>query len=898
MSGGRGARGTGWFIYRGLRQVSYGLIRAASCLAPRTVRADWRAEWKAELDDRWARSEASRAASRKELRLVARAAGALVHVLHLRLAEWRFDLVGLDLRYAFRGLRKRPLFTGVVVAAIALGVGATTAVFSVLYGVVLRPLPYAHPERLVMVWEHNLPRGVLTNVASGSNYVTWLEENTVFEDLAATTWWDATVTGLDEPERVGVVAASPSLFRMLGVDARLGRVLTTADETDDSRPVLLGYGYWQRRFGGDPHIVGRTLLVNGRESVVAGVLPEGFRLELPVSFNVTGTQDLWVPQPPLAELREGRGRWLQVIGRLAPGVPVDEAQAEMSVLASRLADEDPDYMKGWTVNVVPLHTQLVGEVRTPLFVLLGAVGLVLLIACANVANLLLSRTTARLPEIAMRSALGASRPRLLRQLLTECTLLAVGGGALGLLLAWLIVRALLSLGPDLPRLADVALHGPIVGFALAVSLLTGLAFGLVPALHAARSDPATALRGSSSRAGIGRGVQRARNALVVAEIALSLMLLVGSGLLIRSFARVTEIGVGFDTAGLVSAQLSLPASRYSDTRDRVQFYEELVGRVQSLPGVAQASAITFLPLAGQGSATSFWVNDRPVPEPGQLPAADIRWLHRDYHRTMGIPLLAGRLFDESDGPDAPLVVIVSRALAERFWPDGGAVGQTLSMPWGDTLVAEIVGVVGDVRHNGPDKTPREKIYWHHVQFQEFNTMTIVARTTGDPLDHVAAMRAEVEAMDPDLPLFNVRTMDARFSEAVAQRRFIMLALGVFATIAALLACVGVFGVMSYLVSQRTHEIGVRMALGANARTVASQILRKALWLIGLATAIGGAGALLLSRVMRSMVFEVSTIDPLTLAAATVLLAGVAVASSLWPALRAARVDPVRALRFE
>ena len=878
--------------------VSYRLIGMASHLTPYADRDEWRAEWEAELAGRWERSGPSRPAKTERIRLVARAAGALVHAGYLRLAEWRYDLIGMDVRYALRGLRQRPLFTAVVIAAIALGVGATTSIFSVLYGIVLRPLPYEKPEGLVMVWEHNIPRAVRTNVASGFNYVTWLEENTVFEDLAATTWYDATVTGLDEPERVGVLAASPSLYSMLGIGAHLGRVLTRADETDGSRPVLLGFGYWQRRFGSDPDVVGTTLLVNGRESVIAGVLPRGFELELPFSFNVTGTQDLWVPQPSPAELREGRGRWLQVIGRLAPGVTTGDAQAEMSLIASRLAEEDPDYMEGWTVNVVPLHAQLVGDVRTPLFVLLGAVGLVMLIACANVANLMLARTSARLPEIAMRSALGASRHRLIRQLLTESSLLAFGGGALGLLLASFIVRGLLSLGPDLPRLTDVALHGPVVAFALGVSLLTGLAFGLAPAVQAARSEPAAALKGGGPRSGVGRGVQRARSALVVAEIALSLMLLVGSGLLLRSFARVTEVGVGFETAGIVSAQLGLPGSRYQDTQQRVQFYEALVERVRSLPGIVEAGAITFLPLAGQGSATSFWVNDRPVPEAGQIPVADIRWVHRDYHRTMEIPLLAGRFFDGRDGPDAPLVVVVSRVLAERFWPDGDPIGQSISMPWGDTLVAEIVGVAGDVRHNGPDTTPREKIYWHHVQFQDFSTMTIVARTTGDPLDHVGAIRAEVNAMDPDLPLFNVRTMDARFSEAVAQRRFIMLALAVFATIAAILAGVGVFGVMSYLVSQRTQEIGIRMALGANARRVAFQILRRGLVLILLATAIGGSGALLASRVMRGMVFEVSTVDPLTLAAAAALLAAVAIASCLWPALRAARVDPVRALRFD
>jgi putative ABC transport system permease protein len=806
-----------------------------------------------------------------------------------------------DIRYALRGLIKRPVFSAVVIGTIMLAIGANAAIFSVLNGVLLQPLPFENPEGLVMVWEHNIPRANPTNVVSGANFVTWREESSSFEDLAAITWFSQNLVEGEDAERVGVVSVNASFFPLLGVNAAHGRVFLPEDDRagDGPRPILLSHGFWQRRFGGSSNVIGRTLNLNGFELPVIGVLPEGFRFDfLPYSFNATGTQDIWMPQQFPDEIRDASGRWLQVLGRLEPGTSIERAQTEMSTLASRLEMEYPDRQSGWTVNVVSLQEQVVGEARTPLLILFGAVAFVLLIACANVANLLLSRSVGRQQEVALRTALGASRLRLVRQLLTESSILALAGGALGLGLAFVLVDALLRLGPDIPRLADVSVSGPVIAFTLGISALTGLVFGLAPALRASRPDLAGSLKEGGARAGRSGGLLRARSALVVAEVALALILLVGSGLLLRSFANLLDLGVGFETDGLITAEVALPGRVYEEEADRVQFFEELVGRVRSIPGVSAASAITFLPLAGSGSATSFWANDRPVPEPGELPVADLRWVHQDYHRTLGIPVIRGRLFDGRDTRDVPLRIVISEALARDLWPSEDPIGRTISMPWGDTLVAEVIGVVGDVRHQGPETEARDKIYWHHLQWQDWSGMTIVARTSGDPSMHVGSIRAELRAMDSNLPLFNVSTMTDLLGEALAARRFTMLVLGLFALVALLLASVGVYGVMSYGVSQRTQEFGVRMALGASARAVAMQVVKGGLRLVLIAVAIGGLGALALSRLMQSLVFEISTSDPVTFALAALFLAAVAAAACYWPTHRAGRVDPIEALRFE
>jgi putative ABC transport system permease protein len=805
-----------------------------------------------------------------------------------------------DTRYAVRGMLRRPTFAAVIAVTLALGIGANATMFSVINSVLFRPLPYDDPEGIVFVWEQNYLRGVVTNVASPANYIAWEEQNGVFSDIGAIAQFSATITGERGPERIGVVELSPSILDMLGIRPVLGRLLLPADEAPDAAgTVLLSYGFWQRRFGADPTVIERAVTINGSPAQVVGVLPRGFKFDLPWTFNSTGSQDVWTPMQPDEEWRTERGRWLQVLARLAPGVSLERAQNQMTTLAQRLEQEFPRYQTGWTVNVVPLTNQLVGEVRTPLFVLLGAVGLVLLIACANVANLLLARATGRQREIAVRAALGASRGRVVRQLLTESTLLAVAGGILGLAFAYAAVQGLSALNPqELPRVDELGVGGLAVAFTLVLSLFTGLLFGALPAFRISQMDIGQSVAQGGVRGDTGLRQNRARGALVVVEFALSMILLVGAGLLIRSFTRMLDVGVGFDTDNIVTAQVSLPSRAYPEPARRVQLFDDLVERVRALPEVTTASAITFMPLAGAGSATSFWVNDRPIPPDGEKPVADLRWVHWDYHDALGVPLISGRYFGSQDTDDTQLSVIINEWAARHFWPDENPIGKMISMPWGDTLVARVIGVVGNVRHNGPTGQERTKLYWSYHQFLSFNQVTIFARSEGDQAALAGGMRRALAELDPDLPLYNVRSMDSYLADALAQSRFSMLALTLFAIIAIVLAGVGIYGVMSYSVSERTREIGIRMALGASARAVTRRVVLQGTALTAIAAAIGLAGSLLVTRVLQGMVFEVSTSDPLTLLSVTVVLGGVAVVASYVPARRASTVDPVEALRRE
>lgn len=802
-----------------------------------------------------------------------------------------------DLRYALRKLRTSPGFTIAALASLALGIGATTAIFSVVNGVLLKPLPYGDPDALVMVWEHNLPRGLARNTVSPANFIGWSEQASVFDSLAALFETSATVTGGGEPERVGLVFASATLFPLLRVQPVIGRPYTSDEDREGAPDVaLLGHGFWQRRFGGEPGVIGRALTINGQPVTVIGVLPDGFGFDLPVKFGWTGTQDVWVPFQFGAGARSFSGRYLQVVGRLSSGVTVRQAQDRMSALASRFAQDFPERQTGWGVNVVPLDEQLVGDVRKALVLILGAVTLVLLIACANVANLLLTRSIDRRKELTLRAALGATRAATVRQLLVESLVLAAAGGVLGAWLAWSAVEALVALSPDIPRLEQVTVDGAVLGFALMVSVITGLLFGLAPALRGSQVELGAALKEGGARAGGGTAVSRARNGLVVAEVGLSIVLLVGAALLIRSLTRQLEAGVGIKTERIVLADVQLPGSAYPEARERARVFESLVERAQALPGVESASAVTFPPLSGAGSATGFWVNDRPIPAQGEKPAADIRWVHRDYHRTLGIALLAGRLFDRTDAEGTPLRVVVNRHFAESFWPGESAIGKSISMPWGDTLVAEIIGVVEDVRHNGPRTEIRPMIYWHHPQFHSFNFMTLVVRTASDRMPIAPALRAEVQAVDPNLPIYNVRTMESTLSETLARARLATLSLGFFALIALTLAGVGVYGVLAYSVSQRTREFGIRMAVGAAEQTLVLLVLKQGLRLVAIGLVIGTAAALAASRVLSGLIFEIGTTDPLSFLGAAAVLSAAALLACYLPARRATRVDPVVALR--
>lgn len=809
----------------------------------------------------------------------------------------RGDRMRIELRQAARFLLRRPAFSGAVVLTVALAIATTTVVFAIVDGVLLEPLPYRNADRLVALWERN-PRGNERNVVSPANFLTWREELASFDAVASIIESSTAMLGEGEPERIGFVQAAPAYFEAVGAEALAGRLFTEADDAAGADPVIvLSEGFWRRRYGSDPGVLGRTLdLGSMGPHTVVGVLPQRFDFDLEWSFAGVGSHDVWLPPRFPPEAREAAGRYLQVVARLAPGVSVESAEQEASALAARLAETFPDRQRGWGVNVIPLHRDLVGDARTTILVVFGAVCFVLLIACANVANLLMTAATARQQDMAVRSALGAGWGRILHQLLTESALLSVTGSALGLLLALWGVGAVVAAAPDIPRMDLVDLDGTVLAFALLATAGTALLFGVAPALLAGRANVSTWLR--DREAGARRGARRLRDALAVAQVALSLMLLVGAGLLVRSLLNRLDVGVGFEVEGLLTTDVQLGGAAYDGER-KALFFEQLVERVRAIPGVRDAGAITWPPLSGGGSRTSFWPLDRPVPEAGQLPGADVRWVHRDYHGTMGIPVLEGRAFEEGDRAGAPLVVLVSEAGARSIWPGESAVGKRIAMPWGDTLVAEVVGVVGDVRHSGPDTEPYPMFYWDHRQFAPFNFMSLVVRTGGvESAGMVTGMRAALADLDPGIPMYNVRSMDDLFEDAIRRTRFATLSLGAFAVMALVLAAIGVYGVMAHATQRRAREIGIRMALGAGRPSILGMILRQGMTQVGVAIVLGTAGALALSRLLGSLVFGVSTTDPLTFGSMALLLAATGLLACWLPARRASGIDPVETIGGE
>jgi putative ABC transport system permease protein len=808
------------------------------------------------------------------------------------------DFMKTELRQALRFLLRRPAFSGAIALTVALAIAATTLAFAVVDGVLLEPLPYREPERLVSVWEHNIPRSRDHNVVSPANFLTWRDELRSFDRVAALIDFSATLLSGGEPERVGAIQTSAAYFEIVGAQPVIGRLYTEEDDVEGANPVVvLSQGYWQRRFGADPAVIGTSIVVDGTARTVLGVLPEQFDFkELKASFGGIGTHDLWWPHRYGVEARQFGGRFLQVVARLAPGATADGAQREASALATRLSEMFQDRQRGWDIDVVPLGADLVGDVRTTILIVFGAVCFVLLIACANVANLLMTRATERQQEMAVRAALGAGRARLVRQQLAESVILSGVGGALGVLLAWWGLRSLVASAPDIPRLDTVTMDASVIGFALLATFATALLFGLAPALHIAGADVAGWLkeRTTSGR----RGAQRIRGALVVAQVALSLVLLIGAGLLVRSLVNRIGVGVGFDVEQLLTGDISLPDNPYDTPERQSLFFEQLVDRVKTIPGVTDASAIIFPPLTGPASATSFWRLDRPVPEAGQLPTADIRWVHRDYHKVMGIALIAGRHFDERDRGDAPLAILVNETGAKQLWPGEDPIGKRLAMPWGDTLLGEVVGVVGDIRHEGPDTELRAMLYWEHRQFRAFSQMSLVVRTPGEPSDVLPALRAALRDQDPTLPLFNVRSMEELFSTALARARFTAASLGAFALLALILAAIGIYAVVAYATEQRSQEIGIRIALGASRTSVVRMVVAQGLAQIAIALVIGTAGALALSRLLQSLMFEVTTTDPVTFTTMALLLALTALVACWLPARRASSIDPVAAIRHE
>jgi putative ABC transport system permease protein len=756
--------------------------------------------------------------------------------------------------------------------------------------VLLREPPFQDPSRLVFVWEKNTVRSRERNVVGPYNYTRWRERAKSFVDVAAFSPWQANVTGSGTPERVDVGATTGNLFAVLGVPALLGRTLTDADskpEADDV--VVLSEGYWRRRFGADPGILGRSLTINGQPTTVVGVMPQAF----PVPPGAAA----WLPLTINENMRNARGRWMTVVARLAPGVTLAQARDEMTRLAADLTKENPDFNAGWSASVYPMHADLVREVRPALVVLMAAVGLLLLVACANVANLLLDRAVSRQREVAIRSSLGATPWLLVRQLLTESAVLGVLGGLAGLVLgAWVLQGLLAMLPAEVRLLTQIGLNPKVVAFTFVLSLATAVLFGLVPALQQARPSLVPSLKEGGAVRGAGQGARRLKAALVVSEVAVSLVLTAGSALLLKSFWNLTRVDPGFDPRGVLAVRVDLPGTTYREPARQSAFYRDVVDRLARLPGVEAAGGMSWMPL-GLGSATRFRVLDRPAPEPGREPTGDVRIVTPGALAALGIPLHAGRDFGPQDAAGRPTVVIVNRALAEEFWPGQDALGRRIAMSWGEELDAEVVGVVGDVRFASLDTPARAALYWSVAQVPN-GFMTLMVRTKGRPEALASAVRAELAAVDPELPPGPFRTMEDVVSGSLERQRFLLNLLAGFAVQALLLAVAGVYGVLSYSVQERVPEVGVRLAIGARPWDIVTLILRDGLRLGAIGVAIGLAAALAGANALQDLLFQVPPRDPVALLAVAVVLLGATVLAAWLPARRAGRVSPIQALRSE
>jgi len=801
-----------------------------------------------------------------------------------------------DLRYGARSLLQRPGFTIVATLTLALGVGANAAIFSVVNGVLLRSLPYKEPERLMMLWEAN--DRVRNNHVSHQNFTDWRAQQQSFESISAYSGrWGGpeTITGGNEPERAYAVSVYRDFFNVLGVAPIVGRVFLPEEAQPGATPVVVvSHGFWQRRLDANADLSNKRLTIGGQSFNVIGVTPPGF------SFPVE--TDLWVSKEQLGADTSDRSSHNYVgIARLKPNVTREQAQAEMTAIARRIAQQDVSDRQHDDVNVISIKDQLTGSIRRGLLVLFGAVGCVLLIACANVANLMLARALGRRKEIAIRSALGAGRERIVRQLLTESLLLASAGGALGLLFAYWLVKTLITFGPAIPRLGEIGVGGRTLGFTFGVSLLTSLLCGLAPALSASRPDLNEALKEGGRGAGGGSGL--ARGALVVAEVALTLVLLIGAGLLIRSLWRTLQINPGFNPAGLMTMQVSLPASEYSDSARRIAFYRQLFERLKTAPGVAAAGMVNNLPMGGVDINGQFGVAGRP---PEQFGYASYRVVSPDYFRALEIPLLRGRYFTEQDNESSEPVALISQSVAETVFRGEDPLGKRV-LSVNDAMREEfnqiekwpkIVGVVGDVKHYGLERRNSTDLYVNYAQRPRRTGQMIVAvRTNGKPAQFAAALRREVKALDANLPV-SFEAMDEVFGRSTANRRYNAILLGAFASLALLLAVIGIYGVMSYAVTQNTKEIGIRLALGAESRDVLKLVVGQGMTLTALGVVIGLVAAFALTRLMTTLLFSVGATDPLTFTLVALLLACVALVACYIPARRATRVDPLVALRCE
>ena len=808
-----------------------------------------------------------------------------------------------SLRYGFRMLAKNPGFTTMVVLTLALGIGANTAIFSVVNAVLLRPLPYPASDQLVMLSQSDLePTTGNTQDEVGNTsfatFVDWRERSSSFSQMAAIRSWGGTLTGQGEPEMVDGLRVSPNYFQLLGIHPELGRDFRPEEDRPDTRFVIaLSRALWQRRFNSDPEIVGKQIVITGQTFTVVAVMPDHFEDLLAANFYQRA--DVWAPIGYDATLPWAcrTCQHLKSVARMRPGVSIEQARVEMNDISAQLQREHPQDYPLPTASVIRLQDGFVGAIRPALYLLLAAVGLVLLIACANVANLLLARATQRSREMAIRAALGAARWRIMRQLLAESFTLALLGGMAGVMLAVWGSELLVALSPaKMFQLEPVTLDASVLGFTLLVSVITAILFGLAPALQASKQDVTLALRQS------GRGLQspgerRLRSLLVVGEVAVALVLLTGSGLLIRSFSRLLEVSPGFEPGNLLTMAVPASGARYENEEQVRTFYREVISRVGELTGVEAAGVVSNIPFGGNRDTSGFHVETKPLPNPALAPSAERYGISHDYLRAMGIPVLEGRSFSEHDGPNAPLVVLINNTAANRVWPNEDPIGQRIRLGGPDGPLRTIVGIVGDVNHYGLDKAADLQAYVPTTQWTD-SFMRLVVRTASDSSSSVGAVREKIRGIDSDIPVYEIATMEQLISKSVAERRFTLALLSAFSGIALLLAAVGIYGVISFSITRRTQEIGIRMALGADRIDVLNLVVMQGIPLMSAGIVIGLAGAVATTRLMEELLFSVEATDPVTLAAVSALLMVVGLVACIIPARRAMKVDPMVALRYE
>jgi putative ABC transport system permease protein len=804
-----------------------------------------------------------------------------------------------DLRFGARMLLKNPAMTIIALLALTLGIGANTAIFSVVNAVLLRSFPYNDPEQLVLVWEKRQGGRTDQNVINLGNFSDWKEQNQVFSDMAVFFDRSFNLTSDGEPEEVPVQSGTTNLFSVLGTNAALGRTFLPEDGLQGQPNVaIISYGLWQRRFGGDTNVVGRQITLNNQATTVIGVMPAEFGWHIQKGTQVSKPADIWLPFQITNDLRARRGRFASAVARMKPGVTREQAQREMDTIAARLAQQYPEFNKIWGVNVVPLRTQFTGEIRRPLLILLGAVGFVLLIACANVANLLLARASARRKEIAVRAGLGASRRRIARQLLTESVMLSVIGGTLGVLVAWWGTKALVALSP--PALIDlkrVSVNLPVLGFTLGLAVLTGLIFGLAPAWEATRFDLHGSLKEGGKNVGGGAGGHRVRSLFVITQVALALVLLVGAGLLVKSLNRLQAVDPGFNPKRLLTVRVGLPVARYQEEPKRIEFFKQAIDRMKAIPGVEAAGAINTPPFTGLYSGTTVEVDGQKLPPDQQLKTG-VCVTDVNYFNAMQIPLKQGRLYTEQEATEMRHVVLVNETFVKKNFGSVNPIGRKLTIYMKDDSVpTEIIGVVGDHKHLGLDVDVEPVAYWPHPELV-YPGMTIVLRTKGDAGAVAPAARAVIREMDPLQPIGEISTMESLLATSVARSRFSAWLLTVFSFVALVMAAVGIYGVMSYSVLQRTHEIGIRMALGAQRFDVLKLVVKKGVVLALIGVVVGLAASFALTRLMATLLFEVTATDTVTFAAVSIGLFVVTLLACYWPARRATRVDPLKALRYE